>query len=223
MNMSDSEEELTKLVNQLARRVPNLELDSDVVKSQVVTFKETEAALLEKLSSGSSKPETKEEAEESAVAKLVEEMKALPSRVAERLAEGGDPNRRRRPRRIHPMMIEELMHVSGEHGDPMGILIAASVARDDMPWLYEFAMEVYRAVKHGNVEVIEREMKRFRGFTDLIMHGPFAEELGMGSKDSYMFARDFYRMLEHMVAQAMEMKGDSTRRRLKTQHDTGPA
>jgi hypothetical protein len=46
MNMDDSEGDLTNLVNQLARRVPSLELDSDVVKSQVATFKATEAALL---------------------------------------------------------------------------------------------------------------------------------------------------------------------------------
>jgi hypothetical protein len=34
-NMDDSEGDLTKLVHQLARRVPSLELDSDVVKVQV--------------------------------------------------------------------------------------------------------------------------------------------------------------------------------------------
>src|SRR5262245_32336610 len=39
MNMDDSEGDLIKLVNQLARRVPNLELDGDVVKGQVAAFK----------------------------------------------------------------------------------------------------------------------------------------------------------------------------------------
>src|SRR6266481_5626352 len=57
MNMDDTEGDLTKLVNQLARRVPNLELDSDVVKNQVATFKATEAALLKKLTSGAAKAE----------------------------------------------------------------------------------------------------------------------------------------------------------------------
>src|SRR6476660_5021777 len=86
-NMDDSDGDLTKLVNQLARRIPNLELDADVVKLQVATFKTTETAILKKLSTGSSKKESEEEAEASPVTKLVEEMKALPSRVAERLAE----------------------------------------------------------------------------------------------------------------------------------------
>jgi hypothetical protein len=155
MNMDDSEGDLIKLVNQLARRIPNLELDSDVVKAQVASFKETEAALLKKLASGVVKRAIKEETEESAVAKLSEEMKSLPSRVAERLAESGEPLRRRRTRRIHPMMIEEILHMSGDPSDPVGILMVASLIRDDLPWLYELAMEVYRAAKDGDVEGIE--------------------------------------------------------------------
>ena len=91
--MDDSEGDLIKLVNQLARRIPNLELDSDVVKAQVTAFKETEAALLKKLASGGLKTVASEGSEESAVAKLSEEMKSLPSRVAERLAETGEPFR----------------------------------------------------------------------------------------------------------------------------------
>ena len=45
-NMDDSEPDLIKLVNQLARRVPNLELDTDVVKSQVAVFKTAETSIL---------------------------------------------------------------------------------------------------------------------------------------------------------------------------------
>jgi hypothetical protein len=213
MNMSDSEEDLTKLVNQLARRVPNLELDSDVVNSQVLTFKAAETALLKKLSSGTSKPETKEEVDESAVAKLAEEMKALPSRVAERLAEGGDSFRRRRGRRIHPMMFEELVDMSGDPSDPMNIVIAASIVRDDMPWLYELAMEVYRAVKDGNAVTIEREMQRLRRFSERMLRGPFMEEFGFGGKESHMFAMEFPRMLERMLARTLEIKLDSGSRR----------
>jgi hypothetical protein len=206
MNMDDSEGDLTKLVNQLARRVPNLELDSDVVKSQVAAFKTAETALLKKLSPGTAQAETKDEADGSAVAKLAEEMKALPSRVAERLAEGGDPFRRRRMRRFHPMMFDELMHMSGEPFDPVAILMAASIVRDDMPWLYELAMEVYRAVKAENVELIEREMKRLRRFSEVMLRGPFMEEFGFASKESHMFAMEFPRMLEHILMRTLEMR-----------------
>ena len=206
MNMDDSEGDLTKLVNQLARRVQNLELDSDVVKSQIATFKATETALLQKLTTGNAKPAKKEEAEESAVAKLAEEMKALPSRVAERLAEAGDPSRRQRMRRFHPMMLEELMHMPGNPGDPVGILMAASLVRDDAPWLYELAMEVYRAVKSGDIEAVEQEMTRLRNFSEFTMRGSFMEEFGFGGKESHMLFREFPRMLEHMLMRTLEEK-----------------
>lgn len=206
MNMDDSEGDLTKLVNQLARRVPNLELDGDVVKTQVAAFKTTEAALLKKLSAGALRQDTKDEVDESAVAKLAEEMKALPSRVAERLGESGESFiRRRRMRRFHPMMFEELMHMSGEPGDPVAILMAASMVRDDMPWLYELAMEVYRAVKTEDIDTIEREMNRLRRFSEVMMRGPFMEEFGFGGKDAHVFAMEFPRMLEHVLMRTLDM------------------
>lgn len=212
MNMDDSEGDLTKLVNQLARRIPNLELDGDVVKSQVQTFKATEAALLKNLTSRPLKADTKEVMDDSAIAKLAEEMKALPSRVAERLIESGDPIRRRRMRRFHPMMFEDIMHMSGEPGDPVAILMAASLVRDDMPWLYELAMEVYRAVKTGDPEAIEREKKRLSRFSEIVMHRPFMEELGgFTSKESQMFAMEFPRMLEHTLMRTLEAKQSHSR------------
>lgn len=206
-NMDDSEEDLTKLVHQLARRVPSLELDNDVVKVQVGAFKTMEATILKALPVGGGKKETKAEVDDSPVAKLVEEMKALPSRVAERLAEVGDPIRRRRMRRFHPMMLEELMHISGDPGDAVGILMAAGMLRDDAPWLYELAMEVYRAVKSGDREAIEVEMARLQRISEFTMRGPFVEEVGFsGGKEMQMFAMEFPRMLDHMLRRTLERK-----------------
>jgi len=212
-NMDDSEVDLGKLVHQLARRVPGLELDNDVVKVQVETFKATEATILKKLTTGGGKRDTKEEADESPIAKLVEEMKSLPSRVAERLAEAGDPVRRRRTRHFHPMMFQELMHMAGKSGDPTAILMAASLVRDDAPWMYELAMEVYRAVRSGSREAIEREMRRLPRFSDFMTRGPFMEEFGLGGKDSYLFLTEFPRMLEYMLQRALEEKRPQKTRR----------
>jgi len=206
MNMDDSDGDLTKLVNQLARKIPNLELDSDVVKTQVAAFKATEATLLKKLTASSAKAETKEEVDESAVAKLAEEMKALPSRVAERLAEAGDDFRPRRMRRFHPMMLDEIMHAFGEPGDPVAILMAASLVRDDMPWLYELAMEAYRSIKDGNPETIAREVKKIRRFSELMLHHPLMEEFGFGGKESRMIAMEFPRLLERTLMRTLDVR-----------------
>jgi hypothetical protein len=217
-NMDDSEADLAKLVNQFARRVPNLELDADVVSAQVKVFKAAEATLLKSAASAGGKKAPTDGPEESAVAKLVEEMKSLPSRVAERLAEDGESFRGRKMRRFHPMMFEDLMRMSGGSDDPVAILMAASVMRDEAPWLYELAMEVYRAVKTGDAECIQREMKRLRRFSETMREGPWMREFG--SKDSYMFTMEFPHMLQHMLSrtlerqQASEAKKSSPRKRI---------
>jgi hypothetical protein len=210
--MDDSEGDLTKLVHQLARRIPTLELDVDVVKVQVAAFKATEAAILKTLTTSGSKKETKGEPEESAVAKLVEEMKGLPSRVAERLMESGDPLRRRRMRRFHPMMFDDLMRMSGDPSDPVGILMAASILRDDAPWLYELAMEVYRAVKSGDTVAIKTEIDRLERFSEIMLHGPFMEAFDFGGREAHMFAMEFPRMLQHMLSRTLEEKTPQARR-----------
>ncbi len=204
-NMDDSEDDLTKLVHQLARRVPTLELDGDVVSTQVKAFKAKEATVLKALATTGGK-KAAETVDDGPLAKLAEEMKALPSRVAERIAEGGEPLRRRRMRRFHPMMFEELMHMSGEPGDPVAILMMASVVRDELPWLYELAMEVYRAVKAGKPDVIEAEMRRLRRFSEVMMHGPFMHELGYGDKESHFIAMELPRMLERVLSRSLEMR-----------------
>lgn len=215
MNMDDSEGDLIKLVNQLARRIPNLELDGDVVKIQVGAFKAAEATILKKLASGAPKAVAKEDIDESAVAKLSEEMKSLPSRIAERLADIGAPVRRRRPRRLHPMMMEEIIHMSGDPGDPVAILMAASLIKDDLPWLYELATEVYRAAKDGDPETIENEMRRIRRFSEFAMRGPMMEDFGGQDKDIHMFIMEFPRMLERVLLRALERNDKQSRSRRK--------
>lgn len=211
-NMDDGEEDLTKLVHQLARRVPGLELDPDVVKAQVQAFKATEASIVESLGTGEGHGA---DSEASSIAKLMEEMKTLPSRVAERLVDDDPFRRRRMMRRFHPMMFEELMHMSGDPGDPVAILMAASIVRDDMPWLYELAMEVYRAAKTGNAEAIERELQRLHRFTEMLMQGPFMEELGFGRKEYHMIAMEFPRMLEHTLRRTLELQRPTSKKKGK--------
>ena len=202
-NMDDSEEDLIKLINQLAKRVPNVELDVDVVKGQVATFRATESEILKRLSP-SSGDKTKE-ADENQIAKLSEEMKALPSRVAERLVDSGEIfGRRRKSRRFHPMMLEELMYITGDSGDPVSILMAASLVRDEAPWLYELSMEVYRAAKSEDAATVEQEIHRLKHFSDVMTRGPFMEEFGFGDKETHMLLREYprilYRALERITS-----------------------
>lgn len=171
------------------------------MKAQVQAFKSTVEEILKKLVSEDGKRETGEE--ESPIAKLAEEMKTLPARVAERLSEFGDPFRKRRFRRFHPMMMEEILHMTEDPSDPVGILILTSLIRDDAPWLYELTMEVYRAAKSGDPTKIRKETSRLHRCSSLMMRGPLAEELGLGFKDAHMFYMEFPRMLEQMLEHSL--------------------
>ena len=102
------------------------------------------------------------------------------------------------------MMFEEMMHMSGESGDPVAILMAASIVRDDAPWLYELAMEVDRAVRVGDPETIQHEIKRLRNFSEFALRGPFMEEFRFVGKESHMFLMEFPRMLEHMLRRTLQ-------------------
>ena len=203
-NMDDSEDDLTKLVHQVARRIPGLELDADVVRLQVQAFKATEETVLKALGPVAGKKKEDDVVEESSIAKLAEEMKTLPSRVAERLAESGDPMRRRRMRKFHPMMFDEIMHMAGDPGDPVTILMAASMVREDLPWLYEVAMEVYRSVNSGSPDAVQKALKRLKRCSELMRRGPFMEEFGFRDKESHMLLMEFPRMLEHMARRTLD-------------------
>lgn len=137
---------------------------------------------------------------------LVAGVRALETRISE-MDDSPRPSRMRRMR-FHPMMFEDMMHMSGEPGDPVGILMAASMMREDAPWLYELAMEVYRTCKTGDPESIEREVKRLHRLTNSkMMQGPWLREFG--DPESHMFAMEFPRMLEHMLRRTLDRSGAS--------------
>lgn len=193
-NSDDTEESLTKLVLQLCRRISNLEPDPEVVAGQVRAFKENVALVLKTIGI-QKKPERHEAIGEAAVAKVLEEMKLivreLPIRIEQRTAELRmiENTERIRPRRfllrrLHPRMIEELVHMlpSGPR-DSIGILVVSSLLRDDFPWLYELGLEAYRASKRGDLEQTHRALADFRDAAEFTLHGPLAEEMGIGGKE----------------------------------------
>lgn len=91
--------------------------------------------------------------------------------------------------------------------------MAASLFRDDAPWLYELVMEVYRAVKSGDSTAIEAELARLERFSDFTARGPLMDELVFRDKESYLLMREFPRMLHHMLSRTLEPKKPQPRRR----------
>lgn len=200
-NCDDSEESLTKLVLQLAKRIPSIEPDSDVVKLQVKSFKAQSEQALSKLK-GTDIEKEQESPSEASTAKLLEELKLivrdLPSRFESRLMSAADPQRRLRFRKYHPMFFEELVHINpGGPENPLSILMACSIFRDEAPWIYELGREAYEATIKANPKRKRNAFRSLRRAIDLTTHGPFFENLDM-NKENYMMFRDMMGYLEHI-------------------------
>jgi hypothetical protein len=196
-NSPDEEDAITTLVLQLIRRHPQAAPREEAVRRQVQAFRESVAALLKGRKKEISQPPAR--ADETSVAKFFEEIKVLvgdvPDRVVGQL--GGDPQLRRagRRRRIHPMVIEDLLHgpMSRESSNSPGlpILIAFSMFRDDFPWLYELALNLYRAIQGGNSSSADRARKDLLDALEMTTHGPIMHMMMRGPEDeeAFMFLR----------------------------------
>jgi len=210
-NCGDDEESLTKLVFQLVDRIPNSEPDEGTIKFQVGKFKEKIDKITKTKIESAPKAQRSEKEEDNSSAKLFEEIKVmfqdLPSRVENELSDNIGVNRRRKMRRFHPMMFEELTHRSEFGNDPIGILVFASLVRDDVPWLYEIAIEAFRALTSGTQKAVEQIIQSIRSLKEFPMRSPLFEEIGMmGNKEMHMLMMEGPRALEHMVMMCMKEK-----------------
>jgi len=202
-NSDDSGDSLAKLVLQLCRRISGLEPDADVVSAQVQVFKTTVDEVLKKLQFPKEETDTPE-VDEAAVAKVLEEMKVivreLPMRIERHLIDGPDRYRSKKMRRFHPMMIEEMAHmISRRSESPIGLLIIASVVREDFPWLYEIGVEAYKVAKSGDYLETKEALRAFRDAADFTIRGPFMKEMGFYSKDARMQLEELPMVIDHYM------------------------
>jgi hypothetical protein len=227
-NSDDTEDALSKLVRQLCGRVAGLEPDADVVNAQVKGFKASVTEVLKNLGSSPKKAEKKEAVDEGAVAKVLEEMKLLvrelPLRLEHHIAERRERPRPRRFNRIHPMMIDELAHmISRRTDDPIGILIIASIVREDFPWLYEIGLETYRVAKKGRLESTEKALRTFRDAAELTMRGPFIEKMGSDDKEAQILLRELPMVIDHYMHRQLSKHEKKTVRIEKSPDTSGPS
>jgi hypothetical protein len=123
--------------------------------------------------------------------KLTEELKtkieALPSLIENRLY---DPERRRR-RKFHPMMLDEIMHMEMKEENPaISFLMMISLFKDDFPWIYEIGLETYKVLKSSKSKSEkEKSLKTFERSLEMLGHPMYREIFGK-SEELYMFSKD---------------------------------
>lgn len=135
---------------------------------------------------------------------LVTSVRGVNSRMGEleELTSRDDGYRRRRIRRMHPGMLDEMMMISSEEGGgPLHLLILAGLYREDLPWLAEILTEAYREIRDGRVENAERTISRLRRMMKHMMHSKMFYELTGGSKESIMLINELPMMLDMALQQ----------------------
>jgi hypothetical protein len=187
---------VTNLVLSLVKKI-GLDPDQELVKMLVEKFliRATEIT-----ANTAKQNNDADNGEENSVAKLFEEVKimfdALPSRIENRI----DPGFRKRRRKFHPMMFEELLHMGRESKDsPLGFLMMISFFREDYPWLYEVGLETYRGLK--SVKTASQRKKlimNFENALEMASH-PIMREFQDKSDDTYFFVKEMRHVMRHYL------------------------
>lgn len=194
-NCGDDEDSLTKLVFQLVDRIPNSEPDEDTIKFQVGKFKDAIAEILKDTSKVVKTKASKSKKIDNSSAKLFEEIKVMFQDLPARIGNNMNPElRSRRKRKFHPMMMDEMIHMS--KNKYIGIMLALSFFREDMPWLYEIGMETIKTIRTGKTKAEKRRaFSEFKEIVELSSHHPMMRDFFMDSKDDYMLFRELPRIL----------------------------
>lgn len=189
-NNDGSVESITKLVIDLVCNVPGLDPERKHVEQLVEAFHKKATDIVSKYSEPAT-PAVQETNDNIIVTKLFEEIKImfenLPSRIENRI----EPDIKRRRRKFHPMMIEELMHFGMKSGDSsVGFLMMLSFFKEDFPWLYEIGLETYRGLKNSK-SVTERKklVSNFERTFEMIGH-PMMMEFTGKNDDMYIFQKE---------------------------------
>ncbi len=126
---------------------------------------------------------------------LVSSVRSVEMRVRDAM-DNDNPQKRRRTR-IHPVMMHEVSHIIAQGPrDPIKILIFASFVRDEIPWLYELALDAYQDFRNGRKEQGQRSLKRFRDALELIQRGPFLDELGISRNFLHMARGGWFELFQ---------------------------
>jgi hypothetical protein len=146
--------------------------------------------------------------EETSVAKIFEEIKVmfqdLPSRIERRM----DPRNSKFDMRFRHMqlrMIDEISEMGArEVGGALKIVMIASQFRDEVPWLYDVAVETYRKVESG-AEDRAQAVRRLVHIFELTMHHPLWREMRFRSKER---GYHFEESLDFAMHSLMEVSSD---------------
>jgi TIR domain len=124
---------------------------------------------------------------------ILEELVSSVRNVEMRFRDSSEESLRSRRRRSkhYPDMVFEMLHSQklSRHNALRYVLVFSSF-KDDFPWLFELAMEAYRAQIGGNKQKLLLARKTLGDAVRLMRRGPFFEMMMSDDKSSFMLMRE---------------------------------
>jgi hypothetical protein len=139
---------------------------------------------------------------ENSSAKLFEEIKIMFQDLPSRIERANPSEGRRRKRRFHPGIFEELMHFSK---DPkIGVKMALSLYRERMPWIYDEGIQLLSRLESSKTTSTTKRL--LQDFEEMLMRStrnPFVEGYLIDDEEEFVLfmelPRIILRNLEHLA------------------------
>ncbi|MES9884940.1 MAG: hypothetical protein ABW185_29200 [Sedimenticola sp.] len=138
-------------------------------------------------------------------------MEVMPRRIAKEL--GRSPKSIKNKRAVDPYLIKKLTrNISSKSGSAVGILVALSFYKDQMPWLYEIGMEAYRRASSGDWDGAREIIRDMRMMTEMSLSSEWVEEWIGSEKEAFMLMEELPMLLERMAEDALMRSNHITKK-----------
>jgi len=135
----------------------------------------------------------------------LEEMNSLLKELVNRTEGSDDPFPGRRIKRLRPMMMDELLHMSlSDANDYVGIQMILALIRNQFPWIYDAGVEVISILRSRRArDEKQRAIQHFRRILEFSFEHPMMREMYGASKELHFFYRRLPDMLMGVLEQSV--------------------
>lgn len=144
---------------------------------------------------------------EGTITSYLEETRDMVRHLLERQNHEMGPRGTRHTKRFHPMMLDELIHISSieTENSTIGIQMVLAMIREEFPWIYETGLETIKIIK-SRVSRREKE-SALRGFFRILEFSfdhPLVRERMDRDKEWSFIYRELPHLLEHAFERALD-------------------
>lgn len=213
LNKADSDEQLTterlekaldvwypdleKQLNELLELKPNPDTPEDAQVAEVYSNE-----ILEEILDLSRVNQKLLRNPESDVHKDIDSIRKMLKEVISRSEFEKESRMRRRKRKIHPQMLDELLHVSPRFEKNFtGFQIAISLFKSDFPWIYDAGTDLVRTLRSTRKPEERRDaVEAFDELIEFSFEHPLMRDMYMPDKEMWMMGRELPHILRRMLS-----------------------